>query len=52
MGKPKICSDECPNAIYIGEGNFICDKLNDIVITDFTPFYDKCILEEEKKAKK
>lgn len=26
---------ECENCIYIGEGDYICDELHEIVIEDF-----------------
>ena len=31
----KVCSDRCEHCIYIGEGDFICDLRNDIVIQDW-----------------
>lgn len=42
------CSDECDNCIYIGEGDFICDKLMEIVIEDFVPVgVDNCPMEKK-----
>ena len=52
MGKSKVCSDECDYCIYIGEGDYICDLINDIVITDFVPIYGICISDKEQKGKK
>ncbi len=45
--KKNICNDTCPNCIYIGEGDFICDELMEIVIDDWTPVYTNCILEKK-----
>lgn len=39
----RMCDDTCENCIYIGEGDFICDLVQDIVINDWIPVYGKCI---------
>lgn len=40
----KTCDDTCENCIYIGEGDFICDLVQDIVISDWIPVHgSKCI---------
>lgn len=39
----RMCDDTCDNCIYIGEGDFICDLVQDIVISDWIPVYGKCI---------
>ena len=43
-----VCSDQCDFCIYIGEGDFIYDILQDIVIEDWVPvFENKCPMEKE-----
>lgn len=44
----KICDDTCENCLYICEGDFICEVLNEIVIDEWVPVYGKCIVEERK----
>jgi len=34
--QPKICH-ECENAIYVGEGGYLCDLRAEIVIEDWEP---------------
>lgn len=45
----RICDDTCPNCIYIGEGDFICDELMEIVIDDWIPVYFECKFRKEEK---
>ena len=35
MVKNKRCSDTCDNCIYVGEGDFICLELQELVIEDW-----------------
>lgn len=30
----------CGNCMYIGDGDFLCDKTNKIVVSDWTPTED------------
>ena len=46
-----VCSDQCENCLYICEGDFICDVVNELVISDFIPIYDYCIAKEQKHDK-
>ena len=41
--KVKICDDTCEYCLYIGEGDFICEKNNEPVWTDWCPIYGNCI---------
>lgn len=35
-----ICCHNCEHCIYIGEGDYICDENNEIVIEDWMPTDD------------
>ena len=48
----KKCDDTCDCCIYIGEGDFFCDELMEIVIDEWCPVYDCCMVEKQKKEKK
>lgn len=55
MAKGKrVCSDECEHCIYIGDGDFICDILDDIVISDWFNCHGICTVgrgkDEEKES--
>ena len=43
----KRCDDTCENCIYICEGDFICDIKNELVISDWIPLNNFCLLEED-----
>jgi len=45
--KKKVCSDTCHNCIYIGEGDYICDELMEIVIDEWVPVYPECQLQQK-----
>lgn len=47
--KNRVCDDTCENCVYIGEGDFICDEAQEIVISDWVSIYGKCIVEKEDK---
>lgn len=43
--KKKVCDPAvCDDCIYIGDGDFLCDKFQEIVISDWEPTeeYLKC----------
>lgn len=48
MGLKKFCDDTCENCLYIGEGDFICSELNELVIVDWVPVYGTCIKRKKK----
>lgn len=39
----RVCDDTCEYCFYIGEGDFICEKNNEPVWTDWCPIYGNCI---------
>ena len=39
--KPQ-CSDQCEHCIYIEEGDFMCDVVQDVSIVDWKPFPCAC----------
>lgn len=45
--KHKACDDTCDYCIYIGEGDFICDIQQEIVISDWSPLYAECTLNKD-----
>lgn len=45
----RVCDDTCDNCIYIGEGDFICDEAQELVIDEWIPVYGKCILENKER---
>lgn len=45
----KICDDTCENCVYIGEGDFICSVINELVMVDWTPVNEKCIRHKKKE---
>lgn len=50
MKHKKICDPaECDSCLYIGEGDFLCDEYQEIVVSDFEPTDSYLICEEEKK---
>lgn len=48
MGLKKFCDDTCESCLYIGEGDFICSELNELVIVDWTPVYGACVKRKKK----
>ena len=44
--KTRVCDDTCDNCIYIGEGDFICDKKSELVIENWFPVFGYCLLED------
>ena len=46
------CDESCDNCIYIGEGDFICDEAQEIVIDEWVPVYRECLLDKNKKETK
>lgn len=47
----KHCGENCDNCVYVGEGGFMCEITNKIVIDDFIPTEDymsNCKLKEHK----
>lgn len=48
MGFKKICDDTCESCLYIGEGDFICSELNELVIVDWVPVYGACVKRKKK----
>lgn len=52
--KPKMCDPGmCDSCLYIGEGDFLCEKYQEIVVSDWEPtkYYHFCNKENEKFAK-
>lgn len=50
--REKICDPGmCDECVYIGEGDFLCEKYNEIVLSDWEPTEDftMCIKEDEKQ---
>lgn len=45
----KLCDDTCDNCVYIGEGDFICSVVNELVIVDWTPVNYVCIRKKKKE---
>lgn len=45
----KICDDTCENCVYIGEGDFICSVVNELVIVDWTPVNYVCIRKKKRE---
>ena len=50
--KHMVCSDECEHCIYIGDGDYFCDAVEDIVISDWFPCNGYCILNDRGGEKK
>ena len=48
MGFKKICDDTCESCLYIGEGDFTCSELNELVIVDWVPVYGVCVKRKKK----
>ena len=44
--RKKECDDQCDHCLYIGEGDFICDIDNDIVISEWLPIKGTCDKED------
>ncbi len=47
--RKKECDDQCDHCdhcLYIGEGDFICDIDNDIVISEWMPIKGTCDKED------
>ena len=44
----RICADTCENCIYIGDGDFICSVLNELVIVDWVPVNGVCVKNKKK----
>ena len=42
----KLCDDQCDECIYCGEGDFICDIDNEIVISEWVPIKITCDKED------
>lgn len=42
----RVCDDTCDNCIYIGEGDFICDRKSELVIEDWFPVFGYCLLDD------
>lgn len=45
----RSCDESCMNFLYIGEGDFICSVVNELVIVDWTPFNYVCIRKKKKE---
>lgn len=48
MGFKRICDDTCESCLYIGDGDFICSELNELVIVDWVPVYGVCVKRKKK----
>lgn len=48
MGLKKFCDDTCESCLYIGDGDFICSELNELVIVDWVPVYGACVKRKKK----
>lgn len=46
------CSDTCEHCIYIEEGDFICDVIQDVTIVGWKPFPCSCPKKRRKKNDK
>lgn len=47
----RYCNEECDHCIYVGEGGFLCDITEKIVIEDFIPtkyYRNNCKLKEKE----
>lgn len=44
----KICGDTCDYCLYICEGDFICEILQEIVIDEWVPVYSECQVEKKE----
>ena len=44
--RKKECDDQCDHCLYIGEGDFICDIDNDIVISEWMSIKGTCDKED------
>lgn len=42
----KPCDDQCEHCLYIGDGDFMCDIDNDIVISEWMPIKGTCDKED------
>lgn len=45
----KLCDDTCDNCVYIGEGDFICSVVNELVIVDWIPVNGFCIRKKKRE---
>ena len=45
----RSCDESCMNFLYIGEGDFICSAINELVMVDWTPVNKKCIRHKKKE---
>lgn len=45
----RSCDESCMNFLYIGEGDFICSAINELVMVDWTPVNEKCIRHKKKE---
>ena len=43
------CDDTCDSCYYIGEGDFYCDVIEEIVISDWIPVNGYCKLPEDEQ---
>ena len=48
--KSKKCGDECPFCLYIGDGDFICTKYDELVITDWMSINEESCIDDIKKS--
>lgn len=49
--RKKICDPGmCDECLYIGEGDFLCDKYQTIVVSDWEPTEDYLICKEGRKS--
>ena len=44
----RSCDESCMNFLYIGEGDFMCSAINELVMVDWTPVNEKCIRHKKK----
>lgn len=52
LKRPKMCDPAvCYCCQYIGEGDFLCDKYMEIVVSDWEPTEDYLLCEQHKGRK-
>ena len=50
LKRPKMCDPAvCDCCQYIGEGDFLCDKYMEIVVSDWEPTEDYLLCEQNKE---
>jgi len=45
----RSCDESCMNFLYIGEGDFICSAINELVVVDWKLVNKGCIRHKKKE---